>query len=96
MSASSGPAYFESYLVFPNTSRFILDVNLGNNSVAIAQNQIEAGFKYLGKDRIFAIQLGNEPDHYGRAGWSSAAFTATFLVRCGIGLEEIGTHADLV
>ncbi|KAG8678207.1 hypothetical protein FRC08_017973, partial [Ceratobasidium sp. 394] len=74
-----GPAYFESYLIFPNTSRFILDVNLGNNSIAIAQHQIEAGFKYLGKDRIYSIQLGNEPDHYGRPGWSSSAFTATFL-----------------
>ncbi|KAG9102595.1 hypothetical protein FRC06_001675 [Ceratobasidium sp. 370] len=74
-----GPAYFESYLIFPNTSRFILDVNLGNNSIAIAQNQIEAGFKYLGKDRIYSIQLGNEPDHYWRSGWSSSAFTATFL-----------------
>ncbi|CAE6523860.1 unnamed protein product [Rhizoctonia solani] len=74
-----GPAYFESYLVFPNTSRFILDVNLGNDSVAIAQSQIEAGIKYLGWDRISAIQLGNEPDHYNRAGWSSAAFTAKFL-----------------
>ncbi|QRW18868.1 glycoside hydrolase family 79 protein [Rhizoctonia solani] len=73
----SGPAYFESYLVFPNTSRFILDVNLGNDSVTIAQNQIEAGIKYLGWDRIFAIQLGNEPDHY--AGWTSAVFTAKFL-----------------
>ncbi|KAF8680486.1 Glycosyl hydrolase family 79 C-terminal beta domain [Rhizoctonia solani] len=76
-----GPAYFESYLVFPNTSRFILDVNLGNDSVAIAQNQIEAGIKYLGWDRIFAIQLGNEPDHYtySRPGWTSAVFTAKFL-----------------
>lgn len=76
-----GPAYFESYLIFPNTSRFILDVNLGNDSVAIAQQQIEAGFKYLGKDRIFSIQLGNEPDHYiySRTGWTSAAFTSTFL-----------------
>lgn len=74
-----GPAYFESYLIFPDTSRFILDVNLGNNSIAIAQNQIEAGIKYLGWDRIFAIQLGNEPDHYGRSGWSSQAFTDLFL-----------------
>ncbi|CAE6455633.1 unnamed protein product [Rhizoctonia solani] len=78
---SIGPAYFESYLVFPETSRFILDVNLGNDSVTIAQNQIEAGIKYLGWDRIFAIQLGNEPDHYiySRPGWTSAAFTAKFL-----------------
>ncbi|KAG8773778.1 hypothetical protein FRC12_002319 [Ceratobasidium sp. 428] len=76
-----GPAYFESYLIFPNTSRFILDVNLGNDSIAIAQKQIEAGFKYLGKDRIYSIQLGNEPDHYSysRSGWSSSVFTATFL-----------------
>ncbi|KAF8760713.1 Glycosyl hydrolase family 79 C-terminal beta domain [Rhizoctonia solani] len=72
----SGPAYFESYLVFPNTSRFILDVNLGNDSVTIAQNQIEAGIKYLGWDRIFAIQLGNEPDHY-CGGWTSANWTST-------------------
>ncbi|KAG8773777.1 hypothetical protein FRC12_002318 [Ceratobasidium sp. 428] len=74
-----GPAYFESYLIFPSTSRFILDVNLGNDSVAIAQKQIEAGFKYLGKDRIYSIQLGNEPDQYKRSGWTSSAYTATFL-----------------
>ncbi|KAG8682082.1 hypothetical protein FRC08_015200, partial [Ceratobasidium sp. 394] len=75
-----GPAYFESYLIFPKTSRFILDVNLGNESIAIAENQIKAGLKYLGKDRIYSIQLGNEPDQYfSRPAWTSSAFTATFL-----------------
>ncbi|KAG8695708.1 hypothetical protein FRC09_008983, partial [Ceratobasidium sp. 395] len=74
-----GPAYFESFHIFPDTSRFILNANLKNDSVEIAQKEIEAGFKYLGKDRIYSILLGNEPDLYQRSEWTSAAYTAKFL-----------------
>ncbi|KAG9128365.1 hypothetical protein FRC07_000039 [Ceratobasidium sp. 392] len=74
-----GPAYFESYRIFPDTSRFILNVNLKNDSVKIAQNEIKAAFKYLDKGRIYSIQLGNEPDLYQRAEWTSATYTAKFL-----------------
>jgi hypothetical protein len=52
----SGPAFFESLSVFPNTSRFIVDVNLGNNSVEIAENQIRAAVNYLGWERIFSLE----------------------------------------
>ncbi|KAL5525513.1 hypothetical protein ACEPAG_6849 [Sanghuangporus baumii] len=78
-----GPAFFESLYNFPNTSRFVWDVNLGNDSVDIAQDQIEAGIDYLGWDRIYALLLGNEPDHYAGGSrprdWSSADYTAQFL-----------------
>ena len=52
----SGPAFFESLAVFPSSSRFVVDVNLGNNSVEIAQNQIQAAIKYLGWDRIYSLE----------------------------------------
>jgi len=78
-----GPAFFESHAVFPNTTRFVVDVNLGNNSVDIARDQINASITHLGWDRIYSLQLGNEPDHYAGgsrpAGWSSANYTAQFL-----------------
>ncbi|KAG8712198.1 hypothetical protein FRC08_014902, partial [Ceratobasidium sp. 394] len=74
-----GPAYFESYGVFPDTSRFILNVNLKNDSVKIAQREIEAGIKYLGEERVYSILLGNEPDLYQRSDWASAEYTAKFL-----------------
>lgn len=52
----SGPAYYESLAVFPQTSRFIVDVNLGNSSVDIAQKEIEAAIKYIGWDRIYSLE----------------------------------------
>ncbi|EJD07106.1 uncharacterized protein FOMMEDRAFT_77371 [Fomitiporia mediterranea MF3/22] len=79
----SGPGFFNLLKMFPDSSRFIVDTNLGNNSVDIAQHQVEAAVKYLGWDRIYTIQLGNEPDHYAGgsrpSNWSSAAYTAQFL-----------------
>lgn len=36
-SFGSGPAYFEALNVFPNSSRIIWSVNLGNNTVGFAQ-----------------------------------------------------------
>ncbi|KLO15240.1 hypothetical protein SCHPADRAFT_871320 [Schizopora paradoxa] len=79
----SGPAYYESLAVFPQSSRFIVDVNLGNSSVDIAQKEIQAAVKYIGWDRIYSLELGNEPDQYAGnvrpAGWTSEDYTEQFL-----------------
>ncbi|KIJ37551.1 glycoside hydrolase family 79 protein, partial [Sphaerobolus stellatus SS14] len=78
-----GPDFFQSHAVFPNSTRFIVDVNLGNNSINIAHDQIQASIAHLGWNRIYALQLGNEPDQYAGgsrpSGWSSADYTAQFL-----------------
>ena len=52
----SGPAFFESLAVFPSSSRFVVDVNLGNSSVEIAKGEIQAAIEHIGWDRIFAIE----------------------------------------
>ncbi|KAI5117369.1 hypothetical protein M0805_004359 [Coniferiporia weirii] len=78
-----GPAFYDALSIFPETSRFIVDVNLGNNSVDIAQAEIVAAIKYLGWDRIYSLELGNEPDHYAGgsrpSNWNSSAYTEQFL-----------------
>ncbi|KAF8588092.1 glycoside hydrolase family 79 protein [Ramaria rubella] len=78
-----GPQFFESYAIFPESTRFIVDVNLGNNSIDIAQTEIQAAIDNLGWDRIYSIELGNEPDQYAGSsrpsGWTSADYTAQFL-----------------
>ncbi|THH15700.1 hypothetical protein EW146_g4813 [Bondarzewia mesenterica] len=78
-----GPDLFQSYSVFPNSSKIIASVNLGNNNVSIARDELSAAIKYLGCDRIRAVELGNEPDHYAGgsrpSGWSSSDYTAQFL-----------------
>lgn len=52
----SGPALYESLAVFPETSLFTVDVNLGNNSIEIAQHELQAAIQIIGWDRISALQ----------------------------------------
>ncbi|EPQ54385.1 hypothetical protein GLOTRDRAFT_44058 [Gloeophyllum trabeum ATCC 11539] len=79
----SGPAYYESLGVFPNSSKVVVDVNLGNNTIQFARDEIQAAIKYVGWDRIRALELGNEPDHFAGGSrpstWSSSDYTAQFL-----------------
>ncbi|KAJ3478603.1 hypothetical protein NLI96_g9644 [Meripilus lineatus] len=77
-----GPAFYESMNAFPK-SRIIVDLNLGNNTLEIARDEMQAALEFLGSDRIRAFELGNEPDHYPGGlrprGWNSANYTAQFL-----------------
>ncbi|KAI0049736.1 glycoside hydrolase family 79 protein [Auriscalpium vulgare] len=78
-----GPAYYESLNVFPNSTMFVINVNLGNETIKIARDELAAALEYIGWDRIRAFELGNEADHYAGgsrpAGWASADYTAEFL-----------------
>ncbi|KAA1467457.1 hypothetical protein DENSPDRAFT_832510 [Dentipellis sp. KUC8613] len=78
-----GPALYESLNVFPNSSKFIVSVNLGNDTIKLARDEIAAAIQHLGWDRIRALELGNEPDHYAGgqrpAAWSSSDYTAQFV-----------------
>ncbi|EKM58316.1 glycoside hydrolase family 79 protein [Phanerochaete carnosa HHB-10118-sp] len=78
-----GPALYESLLVFPNSTKFVVTVNMGNDTILIARDEIAAAVEYIGWDRIRAIELGNEADHYAGSsrpsGWASSDYTAQFL-----------------
>ncbi|KAI0667963.1 hypothetical protein C8Q78DRAFT_1051225 [Trametes maxima] len=78
-----GPEFFEFLGTFPNSSRVLWSVNLGNNTIGFAQAGIKAAIQHIGWDRLLAFELGNEADHYGGGsrprGWSSADYTAQFL-----------------
>ncbi|KAI0075812.1 hypothetical protein K474DRAFT_1663809 [Panus rudis PR-1116 ss-1] len=78
-----GPAWFETLDVLPETSPIVVTVNLGNDTVLIARDQIKAAIEHIGWKRIRALELGNEPDHYPGGlrpqGWSSADYTAQYL-----------------
>ncbi|KAH8112653.1 hypothetical protein DFH11DRAFT_1784002 [Phellopilus nigrolimitatus] len=94
-----GPAFYESLSIFPNTTRFVVNVNLGNNSVDIAQAEIEAAIKYLGWDRIYSLELGNEPDHYAGgsrpANWSSSDYVQQFLNWTSILTDRLSLPSDI-
>ncbi|EJD40230.1 hypothetical protein AURDEDRAFT_91104 [Auricularia subglabra TFB-10046 SS5] len=79
-----GPAYFEALNVFPNSSRITWSVNLGNNTVGFAQAGVKAAVEHIGWKRLFALELGNEADHYSWGTtrphtWASADYTSQFL-----------------
>ncbi|KAI0028990.1 hypothetical protein K488DRAFT_57383 [Vararia minispora EC-137] len=78
-----GPGLYEFLNVFPNSTKFVASVNLGNATVSIARDEAAAWIEHISADRIRAFELGNEADHYGGGsrptGWSSADYTATFL-----------------
>ncbi|THH33202.1 hypothetical protein EUX98_g989 [Antrodiella citrinella] len=78
-----GPAWFESLDVFPNSSQIVVTVNLANDTIDIARDQLAVHTKTIGWNRIRALELGNEPDHYAGAQrpstWGSADYTAQYL-----------------
>ncbi|KAK7691054.1 hypothetical protein QCA50_006157 [Cerrena zonata] len=78
-----GPAWYESLGVFPDSSPIVVTVNLGNNTIELARDEIQAAIEHIGLDRIRAFELGNEPDHYPGGsrprGWSEADYTAQYL-----------------
>lgn len=47
---------YESLAVFPNSSRFVITVNLGNDTVGIARDEIAAAIEHVGWDRIYALE----------------------------------------
>lgn len=53
---TSGPALYESLLVFPNTSHFVVTVNMGNNTLSIARDEIAAAIEHIGTERIRAFE----------------------------------------
>jgi hypothetical protein len=59
-----GPAYFESYLTWPDT-QFVHGFNLGKNSTVARQGLLDSVpfvCKALGGGRLAYWELGNEPD----------------------------------
>ncbi|ELU43710.1 hypothetical protein AG1IA_02261 [Rhizoctonia solani AG-1 IA] len=59
-----GPDYFKSFSNFAPSTKFIITLNLGNNTLNIARNQAKAAYQYLKPDQIWAFELGNEPGNY--------------------------------
>ncbi|TFY71156.1 hypothetical protein EVG20_g1847 [Dentipellis fragilis] len=106
-SSTFGPALYESLNVFPSSSKFIVSVNLGNDTIKLARDEIAAAIQHLGWDRIRALELGNEPDHYAGgqrpAAWSSSDYTAQFIGWTSVltrnltlpkGIFQAGSFAD--
>lgn len=52
----SGPAWYESLGVFPESSPIVVTVNLGNNTIQLARDAIQAGIDHIGLDRIRAFE----------------------------------------
>lgn len=51
-----GPAWFESLGVFPDSSPIVVTVNLGNDTIEIARDQLAAHIANIGWDRIRALE----------------------------------------
>lgn len=82
-----GPAYFESYLTWPDT-HFVHGFNLGENSTEARQGLIDAvpfACNALGDGRLAYWELGNEPDLFNRSfirppGWDEQAYVDEWLL----------------
>jgi hypothetical protein len=81
-----GPAFFESYLTWPDT-HFIHGFNLGENSTTARQALIDSvpfACKALGDGRLAYWELGNEPDLFNRdsirpPGWNESDYAQEWL-----------------
>ena len=56
ITSHSGPALYESLLVFPDTTKFVVTVNMGNDTISIARDEIAAAIENIGWDRIRAFE----------------------------------------
>ncbi|CCO29230.1 hypothetical protein BN14_03235 [Rhizoctonia solani AG-1 IB] len=59
-----GPDYFKSFSNFAPSTKFTVTLNLGNDTLGIAHDQVKAAYRYLKPDQIWALELGNEPGNY--------------------------------
>jgi hypothetical protein len=50
-------------------ARFILDLDLEADSVAVARHEVEAFLRAIGRTHVKAFELGNEPELYSVLGW---------------------------
>ena len=81
-----GPAFFESYLTWPDT-HFIHGFDLGKNSTTARQGLIDSvsfACKALGDGRLAYWELGNEPDLFNRSfirppGWDESDYVDEWL-----------------
>ena len=56
-----GPDFYESWSLFPNVTKFVSTLNLGNDSLQIAVDEAKASVKYQA-ERIAFFELGNDPN----------------------------------
>ncbi|KAJ7594707.1 hypothetical protein C8J56DRAFT_1012852 [Mycena floridula] len=63
---SWGPDFYRGFSTFPEGTRFTIPLNFGNDTLDIALDQAKAAVKYVKnwKDKIFALELGNEAGNY--------------------------------
>ncbi|EXJ71433.1 uncharacterized protein A1O5_05241 [Cladophialophora psammophila CBS 110553] len=58
-----GPSYFESFTNFPD-ARYILDLPFAYKNRTNSLRFIDAAYRKIGADRIYALELGNEVNLY--------------------------------
>ena len=71
-----GPKYFSSFKNFPN-ARYIVDVPFAYNNLSNSLGFVGAAVEAIGKENIFALEIGNEVNLYGsslRQDWSPAEY----------------------
>ncbi|KAK4185620.1 family 79 putative glycoside hydrolase [Podospora australis] len=75
-----GPAFYQSWNLFPPGTSFVSTLNFGNNSLALARGLAEASYR-LQRDKILYYELGNEPTNYPASRWqrSTQAYVNQWL-----------------
>ncbi|EDQ98404.1 glycoside hydrolase family 79 protein [Laccaria bicolor S238N-H82] len=79
-----GPSYFDSLNLLPDSTKITMDINLRNASYELSKAQVAAAQQILGS-KLDAVEIGNEPDFYGRqtyrnaSTWSPEAYAAQFV-----------------
>ncbi|KAF2152162.1 glycoside hydrolase family 79 protein [Myriangium duriaei CBS 260.36] len=86
-----GPNYYRSWGNFPNQTKFISTLNLGNNSLAIAEGLALASGEYAGP-RILSFELGNEPTNYPSSRWDNS--TAAYVEQWQNWTSQIDATVD--
>ncbi|KAL7415167.1 hypothetical protein BDY24DRAFT_432182 [Mrakia frigida] len=58
-----GPSFFDTFSSFPEGTKFVIPLNLGNDSYQIAEDAATAAWTQVDHDSIWAFELGNEIGH---------------------------------
>ncbi|KAH8822707.1 hypothetical protein DL96DRAFT_1714151 [Flagelloscypha sp. PMI_526] len=79
-----GPDFYKSFKNFSPSTKFVIPLNFGNDSLEIALDQAKAAAKYVNAEKILAFELGNEAGNYkatqrNLSTWNTDTYIAEWL-----------------
>lgn len=61
-----GPSYFDAFATVPN-ARYVIDIPMKKGDLQNSERFVKDAYRLIGADNIVALEIGNEPNNYGKS-----------------------------